>query len=771
MAKAKSGDLFAAQYPEYLQPIAKKLSERYEFSRAIGAGKNGQTFLIKDRISSQLYCLKTISEAQTKKEERDRVAGTLRKEVEILLPTNHRCLPKIFDHDLSATLPYYVCTYHPGRTWEEFRLSRTRLTQDESAFVVGSLIDALEHLHERGRTHCDLHQDNILISSKVFAEGVLIIDFGSGHRDSDSDSKTPDKGNNAFKNKEGQKRHRTIVSRRQASADFRHYDFRALGRALQGMGPCFFVDGPLDQRHAYDEFCELLQSSELTSWREVKEAFRHVVDPQYLETDLEPLFVSNDGARKVITLPAGGNVPVGSAILAIINTSRFQRLRAIRQLSFCEWPFPGGVHSRFEHSIGVFGSAHKALRHLARDRHFRNRYSSENVRGALLGGLLHDIGHYPFAHVVEHYIAARFPGDKQIKEPIHHFANGMRIIQNDTEINKAIEMHWGPSAKENALRTLEGDFGPLSQVLDGPIDCDKIDYLKRDSFHCGVPYGTGFNPDEVIASYRCPSEGDDLLVDRIRVHTIEGFMVLQDQMLSAVYWHQSVRAIMAMFHRFLDGALHGDRQKIIDTVARMQASLGDQQCLTDVFWPLLKNAKSGRKSISDELAPLINLHFRPNWSEIYTCLAQYSTTDKTEPKRRARFNVFRSIINDAAHAEQTNIPIEWGEVKRLRGCFMKAFIARGEKPGAFEILVDVPWGKGTNREITVYDQYSGDTIDITKVSHLAPTIFKNPTAYSAPVRVYISPRLQAKQAGALANIRKTAEEFYADHDDYEDDEG
>ncbi len=756
-------DLFSAGYPEYLHPIATTLAERYDYEREIGAGKNGKTYLIRDRKSGHPYCLKTIRPEQTEQSERDRIRGTLRKEVEILAPIDHRCLPKIHDHDIDADLPFYVCTFHPGMTWEEFRLSGKTLSPDASAYIVSSLIDAIEHLHKQGRTHCDLHQDNILISPEIFAEGLLIIDFGSGHRESGTDTKTPDKGHVGFKNTRGLARHRQSVRRTDATQDFRLYDISALGRALQTMGSVLFHDCPHDQRLAFEEFCALLQNRQLTNWSEVKEGFRHVVDPHVLMTDCESLFVMKDGTRDRIVLPAADHIPVGDKVLSVVNTSTFQRLRGIRQLSFCEWPYPGGTHSRFEHSLGVFGATKRALDHLSRDQNFRTYFDSENVKGALLAGLVHDIGHYPFAHVIEHYAAGRFPGDATIKESVHHYHYTVDLLHNDAQLVGAIDKNWGEDTRKGAIRTLEGKLGALSEVLDSPVDCDKIDYLKRDSYHTGVPYGIGFNPQEVIESFKCSPDRNTLHIDLNRVPAIEGFMVLQDQMLSTVYWHESVRAVFAMFHRFLDFVTAGEATKLVSIVSDLKRCASDYECLTKVFVPLLKNSK-----YRNDIDSLVRMHLSPSWNDIFRPIAKYSYNDRIDPKNRLGINIFSSIVSDQRTTKMTGLPIQWQQVKRLRNCFREAIKEKGETPGQAEVLVDVPWGKGTSRVLTVVDPSSNEVKPITEVSHLAPSIFENPTAYSAPVRVYLSPRLFNQFERTLESLTRSAEEMYFDNGEIND---
>jgi HD superfamily phosphohydrolase len=178
-------------------------------------------------------------------------------------------------------------------------------------------------------------------------------------------------------------------------------------------------------------------------------------------------------------------------------------MRAIKQLSFCDWYFPGAGHSRFEHSLGTFGVAKLALEALVHDRTFRDVCTPDQARGLLLASLVHDIGHYPFAHVLEQYVASRFPDSHEAKAAVSHEKYTLALLDGDPDLSRAIKEHWGDDAKIEALRILEGNVPVLSQLLDGPIDLDKIDYLARDAAHCGVAYGSGLDADGLLKAMRC----------------------------------------------------------------------------------------------------------------------------------------------------------------------------------------------------------------------------------------------------------------------------
>jgi len=333
--QGKTGNLLAGAdsiaFPSYIDSIGSKLLSRYDFLKEHFSGKTGQTYQIRMRGEQGTYCLKTVKESVT---DRERVRVTLKKEVEMLKPLNHRCLPKVYEADTNAPLPYYVCTFHPGKTWEQFRSTGKTIEISEATFVVTSLIDALEYLHSEGRTHCDLHEGNILIGPRILADGIMIIDYGSGHRESAEAPTTGDRGHLGHKDIFDMPGFRYSVDRQLHNQVFQENDFRALGRLLALMKNTFFGKANSEQQRAYMDFAANLHYGKLNSWRAVRERFEHVIDPNLLLTRTERLLLGNDGNRSYIPMPATGRISVGDPILEIINSQCFQRLRGIKQLSF-----------------------------------------------------------------------------------------------------------------------------------------------------------------------------------------------------------------------------------------------------------------------------------------------------------------------------------------------------------------------------------------------------------------------------------------------------
>ena len=762
-------------YPDYLKKIAPKLIAQYDFAGTHLAGHSGQTYKLINRVDRAIYCLKTVKDGFA---EPQRVRETLKKEVEILRPLNHRCLPRIYEHDFSTDPPFYVCTFHPGQTFAQFRDTGRILELSEATTIVTSLIDTLEYLHSQGRTHCDLHQENILIGQRVFADGIMIIDLGSGHQLDASRSHTRERGHLALKLFEDIPRFRDDVERHLMGDSWRATDFKALGALLLLMRKPFFGRANSEQRAALTAFGKDLLSERLFDWRAVRERFEFVLDPDLLTTRSERYLTRGDASRPVIQLPATGPVRVGDASLAVINSPAFQRLRGIKQLSFCEWYFPGAVHTRFEHSLGVFSAAQAALKQLCRQDEVKARFAQRNVDGALLASLIHDVGHYPLAHVIEHYVAARYPGDLDLRDNIHHFNHSLHLVESDERLRSAIEKHWGEDVRAEAVKNLRGNSGIFSEIIDGPIDCDKLDYLRRDAHHCGVSYGKSLNATDILAAYKCAPSDGGLVIPEDRVAAIEGMILAQDQMLATVYWAKTTRALFAMCHRYLDIVLGPEDAKnrhpqLRELVTRLKVCKSEADAFIVLTQCLQWSDRKHRKAASD----LISLHQGFDFSALYIPIQKYSYVDKIKAHNTYE-NVYQKIIPSSRFTMESKVqapagseipPIRWDLVKRLRQSYMKILREKGlNGVTSNDVLIDVPWGKPSNSMVSVL-RSDNSVVPITKVSHISGTYFALPIAYIAPIRVYIHPGAHAKIERNLDIITLAAEKLFDENTALDDD--
>lgn len=266
-----------------------------------------------------------------------------------------------------------------------------------------------------------------------------------------------------------------------------------------------------------------------------------------------PEIAGLDSRKSILRIPPEVDVPLTERVRKVIDTAEFRRLARIQQLGFVSLVYPGAEHSRFEHSLGVFRLAALLLKQMAHDVDFARLVPSEACELFLLTALLHDVGHYPYCHLIE---------DLHLGTPSHEAAAARFILNSESELTRIIREDWGVSpadvlyllaGKKPTEKTLLSEspsvYKLLSSMLSGPVDIDKMDYLQRDSLHAGVPYGRNYDQERLLASL-CLNENRDGLAISAKGKTAAELLVFARYvMFSEVYWHHTVRSATVMFQR------------------------------------------------------------------------------------------------------------------------------------------------------------------------------------------------------------------------------
>lgn len=243
--------------------------------------------------------------------------------------------------------------------------------------------------------------------------------------------------------------------------------------------------------------------------------------------------------EKVFKDPVHGYIYVHDPVIwNLINTREMQRLRRIRQLGATYFAYPGGDHSRFSHSLGVY----EVLRQMigAFD---RNNYDwpHEYDRITMIAGLLHDIGHAPFSHALEKLMRVR-----------HEWWSVAIIRDSATEVHQVLEQaEKGLSDKVAAVIEKSFPNRLIVSMVSGQLDADRLDYLMRDSVATGVDYGT-FDLARIIRVLK--PLGDRLVVRKSGIHTVEAYLLARYFMYWQVYFHPVSRAGEVLLHTLLERA-------------------------------------------------------------------------------------------------------------------------------------------------------------------------------------------------------------------------
>ncbi len=249
----------------------------------------------------------------------------------------------------------------------------------------------------------------------------------------------------------------------------------------------------------------------------------------------------------IIRDPLWDNIRIERSIMRVVDQPAVQRLRYVRQLGHAFLVYPGATHTRFEHALGTFHLTKLALTALE-ERGELASIPPEDRLAVRLAALLHDLGHYPFSHALEE---AGFP---------HHEGLGVaRLAQPG--LAEALTPFGIPElpARIGALVTGRST-SPLAGLISGSLDLDKVEYLSRDAWMCGVPYGT-VDVNRLLAALTLVEMpgGGEVGVHEKGVSALESLLFAKYQMYRNVYWHHAVRSATCMFKRAVRATVSAGR--------------------------------------------------------------------------------------------------------------------------------------------------------------------------------------------------------------------
>ena len=238
-------------------------------------------------------------------------------------------------------------------------------------------------------------------------------------------------------------------------------------------------------------------------------------------------------SSKIINDPLYGFISLqGGIILNLIEHPYFQRLRRISQLGLTSLVYPGALHTRFHHAIGAMHLMQKAINVLRSKGH---EISDEEAEGVKIAILLHDIGHGPYSHSLEHSIVDNISHEELSLFYMHKLNN---------EFNGKLDL---------AIQIFKDEYSKsyLHQLVSSQLDMDRMDYLNRDSFYSGVQEG-------VVGAERIINMldvlNDNLVVEIKGIYSVEKFLIARRLMYWQVYFHKTVVSAEQMLIKVLQRA-------------------------------------------------------------------------------------------------------------------------------------------------------------------------------------------------------------------------
>lgn len=280
--------------------------------------------------------------------------------------------------------------------------------------------------------------------------------------------------------------------------------------------------------------------------------------------------------EKVFRDPVHNYITVNNPVIYdLINSKEFQRLRRVKQVSTTVFTFHGAEHSRFSHCLGVYEIARRVTEIF--DAKFPEIWDSNENLLTMVAALLHDVGHGAYSHTFE-----------KLFDTDHEAITQEIITSPDTEVN-AILRGVSPDFPENVASVINHTYHnkQVVQLISSQIDCDRMDYLLRDSYYSGARYGQ-FDLTRILRVIRPTADG--IVFEYNGMHAVEDYIVSRFQMYMQVYFHPASRAMEVLLQNLLKRAkylYHIDSHFFKKTSPNLipfltnQASLADYLSLDD----------------------------------------------------------------------------------------------------------------------------------------------------------------------------------------------
>lgn len=259
--------------------------------------------------------------------------------------------------------------------------------------------------------------------------------------------------------------------------------------------------------------------------------------------------------HKVIVDPVHGDIGISEVEQRIIDSPTFQRVRKLQQLGLASLVYPNATHSRFAHSLGVFHIVGRIIDLLVD----RDIFDVEDKKKMRLAALLHDVGHYPYSHLMEYLDRDPFrhsylsldagDGKEAVKRYPDHETVGKLAVVERQDIAEALTDSGFEPNEIAAIMCGEHEKIAYNQLIHSSLDMDRMDYMVRDSLATGVPYGQ-IDLHYLLANLDVTDQGT-VCFSHKATSAVEHFLISRYFMYKSVYMHKTVFAFEAMMRSIL----------------------------------------------------------------------------------------------------------------------------------------------------------------------------------------------------------------------------
>ena len=255
-----------------------------------------------------------------------------------------------------------------------------------------------------------------------------------------------------------------------------------------------------------------------------------------------------ENRRGIVVDNIHGDIFLSELEWRVVNTASYQRLRSLKQLGMGHFVYPNATHTRFAHSIGVLGIMKRIVAKLRDDAKRVTKKMEERWENLQLAALLHDVGHYPYSHLMERVDHVRLTDEEiranedktlSVVKPLYpdHEELGQHILQQQDDLKNAIGSPGRAREIGELFSRTNATDQQLSKLIHSSLDMDRLDYLLRDSRAAGVPYGN-IDIDYLLNNIRISPKGA-IGVELKALPAAEHFLLARLYMHRVVYYHKT----------------------------------------------------------------------------------------------------------------------------------------------------------------------------------------------------------------------------------------
>jgi HD superfamily phosphohydrolase len=719
------------------------LKQRYRVLSAqpLGEGGAGQVYRARDVTLNRICAVKILR--------RDHAgdpafADTFAAEVQHLMYVHHHNIVNILDHGRLSSNgpPYYVMEFADQGSLLGYARSHRPTGYEFLPRLLRGIAEGLAYIHSTNRLHLDVKPENIL-----FANGVpKISDLGVTKELSPRRAATYVRGTREYTHPELlslMTRYKKRIPIRLLRGRF-YYDLFSLGATLAKVRPLLTRLHPkqlalLDRLVA--RLREVKPFGRSSRYLSTEELLRDIatLDVFYLQpagvAELAPAFVNTAPCR----IPPLLNVPLSRRLRGLLEAPSLQRLRLVPQLDGVNFVYPGATHTRFEHSLGTYHTARQIFNALLADPTGNVLLSGDDIRTGLAAALLNDLGSYPFSHVLEE-LGSDWPLNRlDIRQSLVTGRLGGRGTDLSTILRgydiepKRVARLLDPRLEPHADRS--GDR-LIHSVLHGTLGANRLDYLERDSVHCGVPYGMMADKERLFASMIVDERYWQVAITKKGLASAEVFILALCTMFTQVYWHHAVRAVAAM----LKAAVRAIPREDLSSKELMKRALSSD-VVELLRWLRLKVPRSARPLI-DPLIP--GAGTRALYKRIFTL--RRHRPPATDLNASKTLKAWERLQAPTLQLDDF--------VEELRRLLAKKL---GRHVGTHDLVVDIPnLTADALPDVSVwypalFDEPGGGFSTLSLESHFPHELLREFGSYTKKARIFASPAILREQPARTLN--------------------